>query len=104
MKIFLLSIVLYFMPFSAWSTEDRYPTLFLVQWTFQCSQQLKNGWLFQGYPEHLAMQLAIERCSCVIDGFRKNHTYVEMRTFDYEKTTKFAEEYTKECVFIKSNT
>ena len=104
MKSFICGLILRSIPYVGWGEEEQkeYPTLFLLQWSFQCSQQLKMNWLMRGFPEQQATQFAIERCACVIDKFRENHTYEEVQKLGYDNTTRNAAIYTQDCLFVRS--
>jgi hypothetical protein len=78
--------------------EVNYPTLFLLQWTYQCSQQMRPQFEMKGMPKPLALQFSIQNCSCVIDEFREHYRYEEVLEMnEYEKLSA-AERMTQECV------
>lgn len=78
--------------------EVNYPTLFLLQWTYQCSQQMQPQFEYQGMPKPLALQFSIQNCSCVIDEFRKHYRYEQVLGMSEPQKLQAAEEMTKECL------
>ena len=78
--------------------EINYPTLFLLQWTYQCSQQMQPQFEYQGMPKPLALQFSIQQCSCVIDEFRKHYRYEQILEMSEPQKLQAAEEMTKECL------
>ena len=78
--------------------EINYPTLFLLQWTYQCSQQMQPQFEYQGMPKPLALQFSIQNCSCVIDEFRKHYRYEQVLGMSEPQKLQAAEEMTKECL------
>jgi|GEM_PF-2637472 len=78
--------------------EINYPTLFLLQWTYQCSQQMQPQFEYQGMPKPLALQFSIQQCSCVIDEFRKHYRYEHVLEMSEPQKLQAAEEMTKECL------
>lgn len=78
--------------------EINYPTLFLLQWTYQCSQQMQPQFEYQGMPKPLALQFSIQNCSCVIDEFRKHYRYEQVLEMSEPQKLQAAEEMTKECL------
>jgi len=78
--------------------EVNYPTLFLLQWTYQCSQQMQPQFEYQGMPKPLALQFSIQNCSCVIDEFRKHYRYEQVLEMSEPQKLQAAEEMTKECL------
>jgi hypothetical protein len=78
--------------------EVNYPTLFLLQWTYQCSQQMQPQFEYQGMPKPLALQFSIQNCSCVIDEFRKHYRYEHVLEMSEPQKLQAAEEMTKECL------
>ena len=78
--------------------EINYPTLFLLQWTYQCSQQMQPQFEYQGMPKPLALQFSIQNCSCVIDEFRKHYRYEHVLEMSEPQKLQAAEEMTKECL------
>lgn len=78
--------------------EINYPTLFLLQWTYQCSQQMQPQFEMKGMPKPLALQFSIQNCSCVIDEFREHYRYEEVLEMnEYEKLSA-AKKMTQECM------
>jgi hypothetical protein len=78
--------------------EVNYPTLFLLQWTYQCSQQMQPQFLYRGMPKPLALQFSIQNCSCVIDEFRKHYRYEQVLEMTEPQKLQAAEEMTQECL------
>ena len=78
--------------------EVNYPTLFLLQWTYQCSQQMQPQFEYQGMPKPLALQFSIQNCSCVIDEFRKHYRYEQVLEMSEPQKLQAAEKMTKECL------
>jgi len=78
--------------------EVNYPTLFLLQWTYQCSQQMQPEFEYQGMPKPLALQFSIQNCSCVIDEFRKHYRYEQVLEMSEPQKLQAAEKMTKECL------
>jgi len=75
-----------------------YPTLFLLQWTYQCSQHMQPQFLYRGMPQHLALQFSIQQCSCVIDEFREHYRYEQVLEMTEPQKLSAAEKMTKECM------
>lgn len=78
--------------------EVNYPTLFLLQWTYQCSQQMQPQFQYQGMPQQLALQFSIQQCSCVIDEFRRNYSYEETISMDYGSRAEAATRLAEKCM------
>lgn len=78
--------------------EVNYPTLFLLQWTYQCSQQMQPQFQYRGMPQQLALQFSIQQCSCVIDEFRRHYRYEQVLGMTETQKLSAAEEMTKECL------
>lgn len=78
--------------------EVNYPTLFLLQWTYQCSQQMQPQFEYQGMPQQLALQFSIQQCSCVIDEFREHYRYEQVLGMTEPQKLQAAEAMTKECL------
>lgn len=76
----------------------NYPTLFLLQWTYQCSQQMQPQFLYRGMPQQLALQFSIQQCSCVIDEFREHYRYEQVLEMDEAEKLSAAERMTQECM------
>ena len=84
--------------------SNEYQTIFLLQWVYQCSEQLKWDYLSQGFPNQLALQMSIQNCSCMIDNYRHNFTQPEVVNMTQEDRTAFGEEYARICLnVIKSS-
>jgi hypothetical protein len=84
--------------------SNEYQTIFLLQWVYQCSEQLKWDYLSQGLPNQLALQMSIQNCSCMIDNYRQNFSQPEVINMTQEDRTAFGEEYARICLnFIKSS-
>ena len=82
-------------------TQDEkpleYPSLYIAQWVYQCSEALSPMFYNQGTPKHYAVQLAAQSCSCVIDEFRKNFLWLEVQTMSSEDRALFSETYAYKC-------
>ena len=78
--------------------EVNYPTLFLLQWTYQCSQQMQPQFEYQGMPKPLALQFSIQQCSCVIDEFRKHYRYEETISMDFNSRAAAATRMAESCL------
>lgn len=84
--------------------SDDYQTIFLLQWVYQCSEQIKYDYALKGLPPQLALQMAIQNCSCMIDNYRANFTQPEIQNMTFEDRAAFGEEYAKICLnVIKSS-
>ena len=84
-------------------TPLEYPTLFLLQWTYNCSQQMKSNYTVRGFPQHMALQLSIEHCSCVIDEFRKDFKMSQIQTMEFSQRAAVAEIYAGNCLGVSKN-
>ena len=80
--------------------SDEYQTIFLLQWVYQCSEQLKLQYMGDGIPHQFALQMSIQNCSCMIDNYRQNFSQPEVINMSYEDRTAFGEEYAKICLNI----
>jgi hypothetical protein len=84
--------------------SNEYQTIFLLQWVYQCSEQLKLQYMQNGAPHQFALQMSIQNCSCMIDNYRSNFSQPEVMNMSYEDRTAFGEEYAKICLnVIKSS-
>ena len=83
---------------TAYSTPLQYKTLHLTSWAYQCSLRLAPTYQMQGMTSNLAMQSAIQLCSCVIDHYRENHRYVDLQLMPLPQREAFGEMYSQECV------
>jgi len=92
-----LLILFVFVATTVSATPLEYPTLFLLQWTYNCSQNLKPSYEVRGFDAETSLQLSIHDCSCVIDEFRKHHYYQSILVMNVEQRKKFGEEYAKIC-------
>ena len=80
--------------------SNEYQTIFLLQWVYQCSEQLKLQYMGDGTPHQFALQMSIQNCSCMIDSYRQNFSQPEVINMSYEDRTAFGEEYAKICLNI----
>ena len=84
--------------------SNEYQTIFLLQWVYQCSEQLKLQYMQNGTPHQFALQMSIQNCSCMIDNYRSNFSQPEVMNMSYQDRTAFGEEYAKICLnVIKSS-
>ena len=56
----------------------NYTAAFIMQWTYNCVQQLQFTFMNDGIPQQYAAMRAGSHCTCVIDEFRKYYTQVEI--------------------------
>ena len=77
--------------------ELNYPSLFILQWTYDCSQAMQPQFQSRGMPRELALRFSIQNCTCVIDQFRRHYRYEEVVTMDEEKKFSAAEKMTQKC-------
>lgn len=82
----------------AYALPVEYKTIYLISWTFQCSQRLAPSFQMQGMTSNLAIQSAIKLCSCVIDHYRENHRYVDLQLMPLPQREAFGEMYSQECI------
>lgn len=78
--------------------EANYPTLFLLQWAYQCAEQMQPQFQAQGMPRQLALQFGVQQCSCVIDEFRKNYRYEQTITMDFSTRAEVATKLAERCM------
>ena len=97
MKAFLTGLAL-LLSTSAYAKPVEYKTLNLISWAYQCSSRLTPTYQMQGMGLNLAMQSAIQLCSCVIDHYRENHKYNELQKMPLMQRESFGELYSKECL------
>ena len=97
MKPLLTGLVL-LLSTSAFASPIEYKTLHLISWAYQCSSRLAPTYQMQGMGLNLAMQSAIQLCSCVIDHYRQNHKYSELQKMPLMQRESFGELYSKECL------
>ena len=76
----------------------EYKTFNLVSWASQCSLRIAPTYQMQGMGSRLAMQSAIQLCSCVIDRYRANHRYVDLQLMPLPQREAFGEMYSKDCI------
>ena len=84
----------------AYSQDNKtleYPSLYIAQWVYQCSQALYPMYLNNGAPQPYAIHLAAQSCSCVIDEFRKNFLWLEVQTMSKADRALFSENYAVGC-------
>lgn len=74
-----------------------YPSLYIAQWVYQCSEALYPMFLNDGAPQPYAIHLAAQSCSCVIDEFRRNFLWLEVQTMSKEDRALFSENYAVGC-------
>jgi hypothetical protein len=84
----------------AYSQDNKtleYPSLYIAQWVYQCSQALYPMYMNNGAPQPYAINLAAQSCSCVIDEFRKHFLWLEVQTMSKEDRALFTENYAVGC-------
>lgn len=98
--ILILFLVLTTCLTPAYSQDNKtleYPSLYIAQWVYQCSQALYPMFQSNGAPQQYAIHLAAQSCSCVIDEFRKNFLWLEVQTMSAEDRALFSENYAVGC-------
>jgi hypothetical protein len=89
---------------STWADDNQtitplgYPALYILQWTYNCSQQMQPQFEYQGMPQPLALQFSIQQCSCVIDEFRKHYRYEETISMDFNSRAAAATKMAESCL------
>ena len=97
---FLIIIGLFACSPPAYTQDNKtldYPTLYLAQWVYNCSQALYPMYYNMGAPKDFAIRLAAQNCSCVVDEFRKNFTWLEVQTMSVEDRALFSETFANIC-------
>lgn len=83
----------------------EYKTLFLIQWVYNCSQQMSPHYqMTYGLPSPIALQEAIKACSCVIDKFREDFSYEAITGLPAEERAQFGEGYSAQCLGYTTGT
>ena len=78
--------------------ETKYPSVYVTQWMFDCTQELSQTFLRQGYPTIYASRIAATHCGCVIDGVRNKFDYEDLIKKSPEKKMEAIEYETKICI------
>ena len=76
----------------------EFPTMYLMQWTYNCSQRIQPEYLRRGVPPPMALQFSIQYCSCVIDEFRKDWTKDGIEALSFDERSAVAEIYATNCL------
>ena len=85
-------------PSPAHELREQYDTMFLLNWTYNCSQFAVQPLLRQGMPQQLAMQSAIQMCGCTIDGFRRDISKQQLMMMSSEEKNEFSAGYAEACL------
>ena len=93
--ILLISLSTCYRP--AMGQELKYSTFYLATWVVNCSQQLSGYFRQQGYPHVIAIRIAAQHCSCVVDQFRINFEIEEVENMSYPDRQLFSEKYAMMC-------
>ena len=81
----------------------NYTAAFIMQWTYNCVQQLQFTFMNDGTPQQYAAIKAGNHCTCVIDEFRKYYTQVEIGMMSSEDRLLFSEHFARTCLGQPSN-
>ena len=81
----------------------NYTAVFIMQWTYNCIQQLQFTFMNDGIPQQYAAIRAGNHCTCVIDEFRKYYTQVEIGMMSSEDRLLFSEHFARTCLGQPSN-
>ena len=81
----------------------NYTAAFIMQWTYNCVQQLQFTFMNDGIPQQYAAIRAGSHCTCVIDEFRKYYTQVEIGMMSSEDRLLFSEHFARTCLGQPSN-
>ena len=81
----------------------NYTAAFIMQWTYNCVQQLQFTFMNDGIPQQYAAMRAGSHCTCVIDEFRKYYTQVEIGMMSSEDRLLFSEHFARTCLGQPSN-
>jgi len=81
----------------------NYTAAFIMQWTYNCVQQLQFTFMNDGIPQQYAAVRAGSHCTCVIDEFRKYYTQVEVAMMSSEDRLLFSEHFARTCLGQPSN-
>ena len=81
----------------------NYTAAFIMQWTYNCVQQLQFNFMSDGIPKQYAAMRAGMHCTCVIDEFRKYYTQAEVAMMSSEDRLLFSEHFARTCLGQPSN-
>ena len=81
----------------------NYTAAFIMQWTYNCVQQLQFTFMNDGMPQQYAAIRAGSHCTCVIDEFRKYYTQAEVAIMSSEDRLLFSEHFARTCLGQPSN-
>jgi hypothetical protein len=100
MKILLVLLLILWgcNPAPASDNKTMYNTSFIMQWAFDCVNELRFHFLQQGMPMPYASIQAGMHCSCVIDQFRLNYTQKEVLKMTPADRLLFSHQFTKQCL------
>tara|TARA_R100000951_G_scaffold114034_2_gene117393 strand:+ start:156 stop:467 length:312 start_codon:yes stop_codon:yes gene_type:complete len=96
MKPFLLFLI----PATLYASEPAeldYKTAYLWQWVTACAQVMAPELERQGMPRHFAQNWAVQGCSCVIDGFRKDYPFKSIIQLTSEERRAASAYYADQC-------
>ena len=93
-----IAVIFIMISTTAYSSPLQFKTLHLISWASQCSLRIAPTYEMQGMASNLAMQSAIQLCSCVIDHYRENHKYNDLQKMPLMRRESFGELYSKECL------
>ena len=93
----LLALMLPATLYASDPTELEYKTNFIWQWVTGCAQIMAPQLEQQGMPQNLAMNWAIEGCSCVIDHFRRDYPFDVVITLPVEERQRAGNIYATMC-------
>jgi len=99
-----LLLCLMFIGSTTWANPPDYKTLFLLQWVYNCSENLKPSYMIRGFDQATSLQMSIHSCSCVIDQFREYHPYGELIIMTDQDRLAFSERYAKICSGVVEST
>jgi len=103
-KIISTLAVLLSISMSTWADDNQtitplgYPALYILQWTYNCSQQMQPQYTVRGFPQSMALQLSIQHCACVIDEFRQDFTQKQVEEMEFAQRAAVAEIYAGNCL------
>ena len=108
MKSILLFLILLFTFLKTGLAVDNntlskldYPSPFLMQWIYNCSEALKPSYEMRGIHPEFAIREAIMKCACVVDKFRLNFSQTEVGNMDTSDRRLWSEKFTQECLYFR---
>lgn len=84
--------------YAAEPAELDYKTGFIWQWVTGCAQVMAPEFERQGMPRHFAQKWAVQGCSCVIDGFRRDYPFSAVIDLTIEQRREAGAYYANQCV------